>query len=441
MAKNKHLTLEQRHTIETGINQRESFKEIGRRIDKDCTTISKEIKNHRVFKNTGALGRSFNDCKNRIGCSVTQICNNCHRKKGALCTFCGLCIKYCPEYERETCRALSCPPYVCNGCTDKKKCTLQKAEYSAYASQKEYEENLTESRQGANATAEDIEHLNALISPLLKNGQSLHHIYVNHSNEIMCCEKTLYSYVDDCLLDARNIDMPIKVRLRPRKGNTPHVKIDPACRVGRTIEDFHQFMKDHPDLPVTELDSVEGVRGGPVLLTIHSINPKMQLFFKRAHNDAQSVIDVFNDLYEKLGAEDYARIFPVLLADNGSEFSNPKALEYSLDGKFRSYVFYCDPSAPGQKGHCENNHKMIRRIIPKGKDIGLYSDEQISLMMNHINSYGRPELGDKSPYEVFAFFYGEEILRKLNVKRIPRDKIILKPSLMNLPLQSSTHEA
>ena len=73
---------------------------------------------------------------------------------------------------------------------------------------------------------------------------------------------------------------------------------------------------------------------------------------------------------------------------------------------------------------------MIRRVIPKGVDLGLYTQEQISLMMSHINSYTRKKLGDKSPYDVFAFQYGEEILKVLGLRKIPADEITLSPELL-----------
>lgn len=50
-------------------------------------------------------------------------------------------------------------------------------------------------------------------------------------------------------------------------------------------------------------------------------------------------------------------------------------------------------------------------------------------MMSHINSYARPKLGNKSPYDVFAFQYGEDILSVLGIKRIPADEIILIPKI------------
>lgn len=283
---------------------------------------------------------------------------------------------------------------------------------------------------GFNLTEEELQQLDSIISPLIKNGQSLHHILKNNPDTISCCLKTAYRYADNGLFQARNIDMPRKVRFRPRKKKSVPLKVDKACRNRRTFEDFKKYCKEYPSLPVVQIDSVEGVKGGAVLLTVHFVLPRLQLSFLRKANDSRSVIDIFNHLYEVLGEELYKKLFPILLADNGTEFSNPEALEKDDKGNLRSRVFYCDPSAPGQKGACENNHEFIRRVIPKGTDIGLYSESQIAKMMNHINSYGRPELGDKSPFEMFAFYYGSNALDLLGVKQISPNEIILKPELL-----------
>jgi len=72
-------------------------------------------------------------------------------------------------------------------------------------------------------------------------------------------------------------------------------------------------------------------------------------------------------------------IFPILLLDNGTKFSNPEAIEFDKMGLRRTCVFYCDPSAPYQKGACENNHTYIRRIIPKGKDMSHLNRSHIDL--------------------------------------------------------------
>ena len=123
-------------------------------------------------------------------------------------------------------------------------------------------------------------------------------------------------------------------------------------------------------------------------------------------------------------------LFPDILADNGSEFSNPSRIEFNSQANLRIRLFYCNPPAPYQKGVAENNHEFIRRIIPKGTDLAFYTQEQISLMMSHINSYLRKALGNKSPYDTFAFQYGTELLEKFGLRRIPCDEITLSPELL-----------
>ena len=67
------------------------------------------------------------------------------------------------------------------------------------------------------------------------------------------------------------------------------------------------------------------------------------LAFPRERNDAKSVADIFDSLEEKLGRDMFSRIFGAVLTDNGSEFSDPVALEAEMDGVRRTRVFYCDP--------------------------------------------------------------------------------------------------
>jgi IS30 family transposase len=75
MAKNKHLTLDDRVAIESSLTNSLSFKEIARLLGKDCSTISKEVRKHRAIKNTGAFGRPMNNCRLRYTCKNTYICH------------------------------------------------------------------------------------------------------------------------------------------------------------------------------------------------------------------------------------------------------------------------------------------------------------------------------------------------------------------------------
>lgn len=432
MNKQKHLTLDSRIIIETKLNEGESFKSIGRFLQKDCTTISKEVKHHISFEKSGTYGRSFNDCLLAFQrkCSAQMVCQECTSRKNRFCWSCGKCSSSCILYKKYVCPKLSKPPYVCNGCPERSRCSLEKHLYRASYAQKEYESVRSESRSGFALSESERKQMDDIVSPLLRKGQSLHHIATHHADELMKSERTLYAYINSGLFTARNIDMPRTVRMRPRKNVSKNLKVDKACRVGRDFSCFQTYMEEHPDLSVRQIDSVEGVKSGAVLLTIHFVEQGLQLAFLRRCNDSKSVIDIFNRLYLELKPDTFTELFPVLLADNGSEFSNPSAIELDMQGNPRTKMFYCNASAPYQKGSCENNHEMIRRIIPKGEDIGQYTQEQINLMMSHINSYARKKLGNKSPYEIFEFQYGKELLDVFHLQKIPADEITLSPELL-----------
>ena len=252
--KNKHLTLDDRYEIQNGLNKSMSFKAIGLSIGKDCTTISKEVKTHIQFLRKGAPYRPFNDCINRDHCNrYGDVCPDCTRKNKKKCSICGLCIPICPDYKKESCPSLNKSPYVCNGCSTRNVCTLEKRLYEALSAQKEYEAVRSESRSGFNLTKKELKQLDSVISPLLKNGQSIHHILTNNPDQVLRCEKTIYTYVDNGLFSGRNVDMPRKVRFRVRKKKSVELKVDKACRKGRTFDDYKKYREEHPELLVNEL--------------------------------------------------------------------------------------------------------------------------------------------------------------------------------------------
>lgn len=229
----------------------------------------------------------------------------------------------------------------------------------------------------------------------------------------MCSEKTIYNYIDACLFDVRNIDLPRKIKFRERY-KKPEFKVDKGCRIGRNYEAFCTFIEKNSDTSVIQMDSVIGIKGGKCLLTIHFVDCSLMLAFLRDANTSKSVIDVFNQLDKLLAKDTFSRLFPVILTDNGSEFSNPKAIEYRESPPFwRTNVFYCDAGSPYQKGAIEVNHELIRRVLPKGTSFNELTQEDINLMMNHINSYKRKKLNNRSLYETFSFYHGEEVLHKL----------------------------
>ena len=67
------------------------------------------------------------------------------------------------------------------------------------------------------STKEELEDLNKLVSPLIKKGQPLTHIYAEHKDELSVSQRTLYNYIGSGMLSIGNLDLRRKVGYRPRK--------------------------------------------------------------------------------------------------------------------------------------------------------------------------------------------------------------------------------
>lgn len=424
MSENKHLTLDERNVIEQELTKNTNFKEIAKILSKDPTTISKEVKKHRIRKEGQSIHVNFNHCAKRYYCHRKNLCNlRCTKE----CRHCNNCNNVCSDFVEGTCFRLTHAPYVCNGCTEKFGCKLTKYYYRALPSFNRYKQVLSESRQGINMNELELANLDRIISPLVKKGQSISHIYKTH--DIPCTRATLYRYLSNNCFSVSPIDLPRKVRMKKRKQRKSEPK-DTLARTNRTYEDFQNYIALHPDLPIVEMDTVEGIKGGKVLLTLLFRSSKLMLAYIMHEKTQAEVLRTFNMLEKDLGNELFEKTFPIILTDNGSEFGNPLSLEFNLDGLGRTRIFYCNPRASYQKGMIEKNHEFIRYILPKGSSLDNLLQADVDLMINHINSLGRESLNWSSPYDVAKLLIGKETLKKLNLKKIATDEIQLNKNLL-----------
>jgi transposase, IS30 family len=423
----RHMELDERIYIELALDKGFSFKEIATALKKDPTTIAKEIKKHYSItpKNTRMYS---NFCQLRRNCIRKKVCGKmgCDKR----CSFCGqVCNSYCTDFVQETCPKLLKPPFVCNACERKSPCRLEKHYYRASAAHSSYRTLLSTSREGINFSIEDLEQLDALVTPLIHKGQSIAQIYAKHQNEISCTTRTLYNYVDSRILTARNIDMPRIVKYKPRKAKKTQ-PVNHTWKEGRKYSDFEEFQKNHPETSIVEMDTVEGCKGGKVLLTMFFRNSRLMLGFLLPDKSQLSVLNVFNMLDEMLGTILFQKTFSLILTDNGSEFINPTILELNSDDVYRTSIYYCDSNAAYQKGGIEKNHTYIRRIVKKGKPFDSFTQEDITLMMNHINSSARESLNGRTPFELASLLLDKTVLNALKLIEIDPDEIILRKELL-----------
>ena len=431
------MDLTDRVAIETGLCRKESFAEIAKRIRRHPKTVAHEvIENRTHIHATYVCGK---DCRKVRQCiKVRGLCGATENECKIPCRACRKmdCRTLCDRYESIACHKPDSPPYVCNTCKDRRLCIKDKYIYSAIHADAAVKRRRSDSRKGIRLKDEEKTFVDELVTRLVRKGQPLTHIYAEHKAEMPMSLRSLYNYIDAGELTIRNIDLRRKTGYKPQRKNTKKILGDPGFadqlyRKGRTYEDYEKYIKE-TGLDVVEMDTVNGIRErGKRLLTMIFRRNSVMLLFLLPDGKADSVKRVFDYLERGLGLECFKRLFPIFLTDNGSEFKRVDDLELTEDYEYRTKVFYCDPMASWQKAHIEKNHEYIRYVTPKGKTLTPYTQEDMTLLMNHINSTRRRGLGGKAPYELVDE-HDEDmkaLFSLLKMDLIPPDEVHLKPDL------------
>lgn len=392
MTNYSHLCREQRNNIEYLINLNKNFSYIGKSIKVDRTTISKEIKRNRYIKN-------YNNPFDEL------IINNAVSK----------------------CKKLQLPPYVCNNCPNKKYCINSKVYYNAKVAQEHYENKLIESRCGVDIKPETIDEIENIIVPLIRDKkQSVNQVYINHSDILYFSKTTFYKYVDTGVISLSNLELPKKVKYKNRKHKKSNeYKRKLALLKNRTYEDFLTFSFEHPKMNICEMDTVEGVKGGKVFLTILIRDTKFMFIRLLDKKNIACVNKEVDLLKEKLGIKLFSKVFRIVLTDNGTEFFDPMHIEIDdKTGNKTCNVFYCKPYSSFQKANIEHNHEYIRRVFPKKISLNDLSISQVQKLETIINNIPRNKFDGKTPYEMTKDKY-PELIKKLNYQYIEPDEVEL----------------
>jgi len=421
-SKYKRINFEDRCTIGTLLNEGKSVTYIARQIDKSLSSVTREIMRHRSY-----IASKGNICTNRFNCKKKFVCSSkCYKS----CRQCTRCKDFCLDYQEEICPRIEKTPYVCNGCT-KKICHLKRYRYNPQKAQEDYVTMLCEKRSGFDLTEEEIQVIDELVSPLIKKGIAPYQIKAKLGDKIPVSEATLRRMIGDCVLDARNIDLRHTVKRKVRRKRSNFIENFSPKKDGRTYKDYLKYISTH-DVKTVEMDCVEGKKSdNAVLLTLHFAALHFQLAFIMPMQTCRDVVGTLDKIESAIGTDMFKEVFPLILTDNGHEFFDIKGMERSIDGvSQRTHIFFCEPLHAEQKGHCESNHRIIRYIIPKGKSLEPYEQMDITLMTNHVNSYPRPALNGKSPFELAQKELPGDFFTLLGLEFIPFDELIVNPSLL-----------
>ena len=335
----KHLTLEDRVYIENELAKGTSFKNIAAFLCKDPTTISKEVRAHRLsdWYHKGTFYNARNFCTHRYHCKKTNVCGKillC----GIKCTSCPTCNQTCRDFEKERCKRLDKAPYVCNGCPKKiNHCTIaHKYRYDARFADRKYRELLTGSRSGINMSKKQLHQKDQIITPLIEQGQSPYQILANHP-ELDMSVRSMYTYIDKGLFTARNVDLKRQAKFKPRKCHKTQIT-DRSAFINRTYSDFCSLSLES----FVEMDTVKSSRDSKkALLTLFFTKEKLFLAFLVNRCTKGAVRLIFDRLEKRMGTYEFISVFENVLTDRGSEFGDPVALETGINRIQRTSIYYC----------------------------------------------------------------------------------------------------
>ena len=393
--KNKHLTLSDRETIERGLKDGLTFRAISKEIGKDPSTVSKEVLRHITVSQTTV------NVINHFGASIPP----------------------------QPCERLLRPPYVCYPCKHyRKRCSHDKQFYNARNAQKAYEELLSESRQGIPLNKESFYEIDRILSERVKQGQHIYHIL--QTEDLGVSKSTVYRHLHKGYLSISAFDTPRILKFKPRK-KAYIQRIPKALKQGRTYDDFLNFISDNKLSCWVEMDTVIGEIGGKTIMTFDFTFCNFMFGLLLDDKTSASASSAIKNLKERLLLDSisFGDVFPVILTDNGGEFSDVFAFENDQNGTHETSLFFCDPMRSSQKPRVEKNHTMFRDIIPKGESFDTFSQDTVNLIFSHVNGVKRKILNGKSPYEMFSFAFGQRLAHLLGIDPIKAADVIQSTKL------------
>ena len=420
--------------IYDNIDKFNNASELANAIGIDVSGLIKHIKKYRRLIYT----ENYNRCGHKKTCEIKNLCIVCGNKTyNNKCKSCKVkpCNRLCSLYTPiPDCKRVKKYPYVCNGCKDRQVCRNNIFLYDSRYVKEKIVTTRSESRKGVHADEEELMRLSKLLVPLIKDKhQSLPQIFLTHKEEIRYSYPTILYYIDNRLIPGlTNGDLTKRVRYPVSYKKHTNEPTNKAFITNRTYDDFVNYISENPHVDVVEMDTVlSSIGSNYCLLTMLFRKSNFMLAFLLKEKTVNEVKRIYDFILDKLGEELFTLTFNCILTDNGSEFADPRVIEFSYEtGVKLVNLFYCDPGKSGQKGKIEKNHVELRKIFPKGTDFSKYTQSQINVALSHINSEPRGILNRHAPGTIARLFLNEKVLDLNEYQFIEPDSVLLSPTLL-----------
>ena len=216
----------------------------------------------------------------------------------------------------------------------------------------------------------------------------------NNLFDNIVCTKTLYNYIQLSLIKVKNIDLPLRVKVKSKSRKSRKNR-----RIyGESIENRPSIINDRKEFAHWEIDTVVGVKeSAPVFLTLDERVTRQRIIVKIPSRSALAVNDGMRKIIQQY--DDLApKIFKSITSDNGREFASLKDVIPFAD------IYYAHPYSSFERGTNEKQNSLLRRFFPKGKRIDDVSDEAILKVQDWINNLPRKIFNYSSSNDLFSEF-------------------------------------
>jgi IS30 family transposase len=306
--------------------------------------------------------------------------------------------------------------------------------YNAKTAHAAYESLLSEAREGIPLNKEKFYEVDSIIAGGIKKGQHLYHIM--QTNDLGVSKSTVYRHLKRGYLSVSPMDFPRVVKFKRRRKQQEQY-VPKAAKVGRTYADFLSYIEQEGVSTWVEMDTVIGRIGGKTIMTIDftfcNFMPAFLLPDKTALSVRERILSL-KEYFTNNGIH-FGDIIPLVITDNGGEFSDIFAFENDSCGRKETALFFCDPMQSSQKPKVEKNHTLFRDIVPKGTSFDAFTQDTVNTIFSHVNSIKRKSLNGKSAYDVFSFTFGEDVARLFGIYPVPASDVIQSPALLKTLLK------
>ena len=246
--------------------------------------------------------------------------------------------------------------------------TVKKAEYT-------YKDRISKAHNIVQFPLEIIQ----IIEQRIKETWSPEQIAAFYKDQGFPCYKTIYKWISDGTI----INGNKKLLRRKGKGGWYETR-GKVHNYGKSIRKRDKRIYKRADYGHWELDTVVSghhTHSKASLVTLVERKSRFYKAIKVPNRQSDVVANAIIDYLKQFPSE----LVKTITTDNGSEFADWQTIEKEL----KCEVYFCDTFCAWQKGSNENSNGLLREFLPKGCNLGRYTQTYIDKKVNLINNRPR----------------------------------------------------